>query len=407
MAINFPPPTTIGEIYTDPAISRTWKWNGKAWEGTASNAFLMDNMTEGTTTKILTDSERALIGSAIQTETNGTVQGTGATTLNIVAADEGTVAGNARGENSVDLQTTRTTAVEVASGDSSSIIGGIDNRASGGNSTVLGGQDNISSAYATLTAGRAASAGIFGARVFGDGTTTGITSRQAHEFAIQASALRLEDGNEAVGKVLTCNHADGSSNWADLPLVDAVGESVTGTATFTNSTNNIALTGIGNITGLADGDVIEVTGSVSNNDVYTVEGITDTGNVIVNAEHAGGTTSKSLTDETVAVTVTLVCKAKNAPLGYGQGWVAVTRSANSDITNSTGRLIAVGASATNSRATYVVCSGYVDGLAITNFRNDDLNNYDRELFAYFNVTDGSIYKVETIGCDLQTWSELR
>ena len=228
------------------------------------------------------------------------------------------------------------------------------------------------------------------------------------------SATGVMEWNHLQASTIYSNSQNWNINLTGAPGNDGadadtggVGTSVTGTATFTNSTNNIALTGIGSITGLADGDVIEVTGSVSNDDVYTVEGITDTGNVIVNAEHAGGTTSKSLTDETVAVTVTLVCKAKNAPLGYGQGWVAVTRSANSDITNSTGRLIAVGASATNSRATYVVCSGYVDGLAITNFRNDDLNNYDRELFAYFNVTDGSIYKVETIGCDLQTWSELR
>ena len=37
MAINFPPPTIIGEIYTDPSSSRTWKWNGKAWEGIAGS----------------------------------------------------------------------------------------------------------------------------------------------------------------------------------------------------------------------------------------------------------------------------------------------------------------------------------------------------------------------------------
>jgi hypothetical protein len=122
-------------------------------------------------------------------------------------------------------------------------------------------------------------------------------------------------------------------------MFDGVGESVTGTATFTNSTNNIALAGVGSLTGLAVGDVIEVTGSASNNDVFTVETITDTGNVIVNAEHAGGTTTKSLTDETVSATVTLVCKAKNAPLGYGQGWVDVTRAVDTEYTNTTGRTI--------------------------------------------------------------------
>ena len=228
---------------------------------------------------VSTNASLNLADTAIQTETNGTLQGTGATTLNIVAADEGTVASTtARGEGSVDLQTERDAVDQVAEGTNSALIAGQYNKVTGLGSVVAGGQkniatgnfsfvsgstntvtsqrgfvgggvsnkvlstninnailggqynqitgtnshaviiggsDNISSGDRSIAAGRYADDGGFnGARVFGDGSTTPITARQAQEFAIQASALRLEDGNQAVGKVLTCNHADGSSNWA-------------------------------------------------------------------------------------------------------------------------------------------------------------------------------------------------
>jgi hypothetical protein len=117
---------------------------------------------------------------------------------------------------------------------------------------------------------------------------------------------------------------------------------LTGTATFTNSTNNIALTGIGSI-GLEIGDVVQVTGTASNNKLFTVEVITDSGNVIVNQAHAGGSTTKSLVDETVSATVTLVAKWFNAPLGLGQGWVDVfsIRPEGVTYTNNTGRSIQI------------------------------------------------------------------
>jgi hypothetical protein len=111
---------------------------------------------------------------------------------------------------------------------------------------------------------------------------------------------------------------------------------VTGTATFTNSTNNIALTGIGSI-GLEIGDVVQVTGTASNNKLFTVEVITDSGNVIVNQAHAGVTTSKSLVNETVSATVTLVAKWYSASFGLGQGVRNVSRSIGVTYTNNTGR----------------------------------------------------------------------
>ena len=114
---------------------------------------------------------------------------------------------------------------------------------------------------------------------------------------------------------------------------------VTGTATFTNSTNNIALTGIGAI-GLEIGDVVQVTGTASNNKLFTVEAITDSGNVIVNQAHAGGTTTKSLVDETVSATVTLLAKWFNASAGLGRGWTS-GKTHSVIYTNSTGRDLVV------------------------------------------------------------------
>ena len=72
----------------------------------------------------------------------GTVQGTDGT-YDIQATDEGgPTAGNARGENSVDLQTARFSATAVASGLASSVLGGSGNTASGSYSTCAGGYMN-------------------------------------------------------------------------------------------------------------------------------------------------------------------------------------------------------------------------------------------------------------------------
>lgn len=120
---------------------------------------------------------------------------------------------------------------------------------------------------------------------------------------------------------------------------------VTGLPTFTNSTNNISLTGIGSLPNLEVGDVIQISGSASNNGEYTVEVITDANNVIVNQAHAGAASSKSLVDETSVSTVTikLLVKWYLAPIGLGQGWanVLADRNVNQDYDNLTGRSIVV------------------------------------------------------------------
>ena len=143
----------------------------------------------------------------------GTVQGTDAT-YDIQAANDGLIAGGIRGESSVDLQTDRDLVTDIASGSHSAIIGGLKNTASGDNSTVLAGEGNVADGDYSLAAGLLAFAGGFaGARVFADSTVTTITALAADTFNIQADALRLVDGNEGAGKVLTCD-ANGSGNWA-------------------------------------------------------------------------------------------------------------------------------------------------------------------------------------------------
>ena len=74
-------------------------------------------------------------------------------TYDIQAANEGATAGNARGENSVDLQTVRSVATEIASGIQSTLSGGNQNTASGYRSTTSGGFNNDSIASYTTVGG--------------------------------------------------------------------------------------------------------------------------------------------------------------------------------------------------------------------------------------------------------------
>jgi hypothetical protein len=100
--------------------------------------------------------------------------------------------------------------------------------------------------------------------------------------------------------------------------------SMTGTATFTKSTNNIELTDIRDELALEVGDVIQISGSADNDNLYTVESIVDADNVIVNYEHRNGAGSLSLTDETETVTVKRVVKWFAAPIGLGRAPVFFT-----------------------------------------------------------------------------------
>ena len=453
--------------------------------------------------------------------------------------------------------------------------GGHDNEIFDGDyNTILGGRNNAVTGSYSVAFGRRAVTVNESVVLFADETTNVFSDVAANSFNIQASGgLRLVDGNEGVGKVLTCD-ANGTGHWnprgvdsitvgeglsidnadAQVPIItltggavvsqetaptspsegdlwfdtvegllyvyyddgndspqwvssstgsvgpqgedgavgatgpqgedgavgatgpngniDGVGDSVTGTATFTNSDNNINLTGIGNLGGLTEaGDVIQVTGSTGNNKLYTVEFRSGVNDVIVNEAHAAddswdtvpyseldeviesGRYYRCLIAHTGAVfatdlaagkwllveyegnkrlaaentgtqTITLVCKAKNAPLGYGQGWVGVgaDRAPNGTFdvvtTNSTGRSISVAVSVsaftvtTNNEPAFVQV--YVDGRKITRAGVDDTQNaLNRMTPVDFIVPPGSEYKVDASApgglrdLSITQWVELR
>lgn len=136
--------------------------------------------------------------------------------------------------------------------------------------------------------------------------------------------LVFPDGVNNTEVVLPESGELATKNYADTKISKPELISTTGTATFNGLTQKITMTNIGNIT-LAIGDVIEVTGTTSNNKLFTVEGIVDNNNIIVNYEHRGTSTpvtkGRLINETTENCTIKLYNRAKNALIGQGQYWL--------------------------------------------------------------------------------------
>ncbi len=187
-----------------------------------------------------------------------------------------------------------------------------------------------------------------------------------------------------------------------LWILSLFNPSITGTVSFNSTTNNISLTNIVTSLGLEIGDVIQISGSVNNNDYYTVEVITDNNNFVVNQAHANktltytnGKRTKTLNTETTNVTIKRVAKWYNAPIGLGQGWVDVAslRLANITYYNNTHRSLVVSI----SKATTGVSAGnsifYVNGEQVAiSATTTNLPSY-----IYAEVPKDSNYSCSTVG----------
>lgn len=214
--------------------------------------------------------------------------------------------------------------------------------------------------------------------------------------------------NIAAGSTLTTSpytlwHSDTSGNSNSY---------VYGLATLTNSTNNIHLEGVGLLKGLEVGDIVKVSGSASNNTEFTVESIVDADNIVVNYEHRGSNTSKSLVTEIskYGVTVELLCKYYSAAPGVGQGWCTPTtvRVVDEDYTNNTNKPISIAVSVMGVTA-IANLELYIDGAQIIKSRtNEDSSTSTTYSSITISIPAGSVYKVVTDGYGILTnWVELR
>lgn len=182
----------------------------------------------------------------------------------------------------------------------------------------------------------------------------------------------------------------------------------TGTATFTATTNNINLTGIG--IGVEIGDVIQISGAddAKNNSEFTVEVITDDNNIIVNQAHANKSTSKNVADRSVdtGVTVKLLSKYYNAPLGLGQGMVDVTSSRTTGVNypTQTNRAIKI-----MIRTTSTTTAKYIS-INLNGERVNAVENYGSggswTLALSEVIPSGTTYRLHAIST-LEKWQEYR
>lgn len=190
------------------------------------------------------------------------------------------------------------------------------------------------------------------------------------------------------------------------------GSRIVGTATFTNSSNNLNLSGIGTI-GIEIGDVIEISGSVSNDGLYTAEILTDANNIIFNYEHRGQTKAnapKSFTNETSTanVTIKIYSKAKNATEGLGQGYAGPTSSRAGGVTytNSTNRAIKVQITVQAVTASSYAFTFNAGGKAY--LYNQYAESTSRTITIEHCILPGQTYSLAGLGnASLILWTEIR
>lgn len=149
----------------------------------------------------------------------------------------------------------------------------------------------------------------------------------------------IDMGNTPMSNISIVN----SGSVVDKAYVDDLKTIATGIATFTSTTNNINLTGIG--IGVEIGDVIQISGAIDskNNSEFTVEVITDANNIIVNQAHANKGTSKNVATRAsnTGVIVKLLAKWYSADESLGRDWINLegNRSIDTTYPNNTKRPI--------------------------------------------------------------------
>ena len=245
-----------------------------------------------------------------------------------------------------------------------------------GNQTVAGIKTFSSNIVGSITGNSATATTLATAR-----TINGVSFNGSANITISDSTKVALTGNETIAGIKTFSSSPivptpttdfqaSTKKYVDdniTPPYNPTPPIATGTATFDSVTNNISLAGIG--IGVEIGDVIQISGATDskNNSEFTVEVITDNDNIIVNQAHAGKGTTKNVADRSsdTGVTVKLLAKWYNAPIGLGQDLVDVTASRISGVTytNNKRRAAVVSCFTTTGPSTGI--DFYINGVLVS------------------------------------------
>jgi hypothetical protein len=191
---TLPTVPNAGDISYDGAFKG---WNGSTW--TTFGGGLI-NFTESYSSSVGHSSKFAAIG--VGTNINVVLNPKGTGGFIAQTPDSTATGGNARGSRIVDWQTSRGSADQVASGDSSVISGGSFNTASAINTVVSGGNRNIASGIASVVVGGInGRAYLYGQQAKASGSFTGITSdigiAQASEVIVRRLTSAVNSGDNS------------------------------------------------------------------------------------------------------------------------------------------------------------------------------------------------------------------
>lgn len=191
----------------------------------------------------------SIVAGSAQTRSNVSIQPKGGGAFLLGPPPDGYKAinlggGNARGDWAVDLQMHRyyADATAVASGESSNILGGMDNRASGYYSSVLGGAGNRADAYYSVVLG---GTGNF-AEVYASTTIGGYYNSANALYSValgkQASAKRYAEVAMSNGAWATDYSAGANKGQSSvLSLTDTTGNAITDTLVFAPTSDSSGL----------------------------------------------------------------------------------------------------------------------------------------------------------------------
>lgn len=235
-------------------------------------------------------------------------KGTGATLAQV--PDSTTAGGNKRGTYATDWQKVRSAATQVASGNSSALIGGINNTASGTNAVAIGGQNCTSSSNHSFVSGNSNTAS--GPAAFVAGGTSN-TASGGSSF-VTGDANQASNGGAAV--------LGGSSNTANGSSSAIIGgQSATTRLIITNRTFGSSSNVVGGFSGSVQAGLLIIGRQTTD----------ATATVLTSNTSAGSTTNQVILPNNSAYTFQGTCIAAKTAAGDTSSWKfegAIKRGAN-------------------------------------------------------------------------------